>query len=53
MKKFLSLIVFVAFATIAASAQLYLVGSGAGLGWDPANPMELMPKEDGSYEVTI
>lgn len=53
MKKFLSLIVFVAFATIAASAQLYLVGSGVGLGWDPANPMELEPKDDGSYEVTI
>lgn len=39
--------------SVAANAQLYVVGNGDGLNWDPTNPMEVAKGADGLYSFTI
>lgn len=54
MKKLFSILSVVALATsFSASADIYVCGSGEGLGWDPANPYVVTASADGSYEFTI
>lgn len=53
MKKIFTMLIVALFAALGASAQLYIVGDGDGLGWDPENPLEVLPQSDGSYQVTI
>lgn len=53
MKKFFSFIAAAVLATTAASAQLYIVGAGDGIDWNPENPLVVNTQADGSYEVTI
>lgn len=51
MKKFYALAA-AAIATVSMNAQLYVVGNGEGLGWDPESPLEVEAKE-GSYKFTV
>lgn len=51
MKKFYALAA-AACAALSMNAQLYVVGNGEGLGWDPLNPMEV-EAADGAYTFEI
>lgn len=51
MKKIYTILAAAALA-FSANAQLYMVGSGAGLDWTPETPMEVA-LENGNYTVTI
>lgn len=51
MKKFY-VMAAAAMAALSMNAQLYLVGAGEGLGWEPTAPMTIEAK-DGNYAFTI
>lgn len=52
MKKFYSFAIAI-MAALSMNGQIYIVGTGDGLGWDPSNPLTIEPNGDGSYSFEL